>query len=361
MNETFASFLEGCRPLFPASLIDAAGWERLMETARALPGSVTGAPFGFEFHLAQPEAAADLCVAAVPGSDLAWHYIGAGRGAEPGSAAAALAAALREQSRNPASYLAHSVGAVLLEYDLVGRLPGTRRPGGRLPPPGIFFAPQEYAPGTRGGLVEHGDPAALLTALAAAAGWSGGANGPPEALPAVERIVAALPDGGFLFQAGVLPARSPQHFRLVIAGVPQTQVCSLLERLQWPGPTAAAAEVIAAVGGLAAYLFVSLDVTAHGPGPRLGLELLGTDWKTSDRTAWHPLIDRIEERGWCLPAKAEGLRNWTRSERLLGGAIFLVRQGINHLKVVIAPDVPTTAKAYGAMTVLPYRSGGGMA
>ena len=340
--------------------MDADGWERLMEPARALPGSVTGAPFGFEFHLAQPEAAADLCVAVVPGSDLAGHYIGAGRGAEPGSAAAALAAALREQSRNPASYLAHSVGGVLLEYDLAGRRPGAGLPGGRLPPPGIFFAPQESAPGTRAGLVEHGDPAALLTALAAAAGWNGGANGRQEALPAVERIVAALPDGGFLFQAGALPARSPQHFRLVIAGVPQTQVCSLLERLQWPGPAAAAAEVITAVGDLAAYLFVSLDVTARGPGPRLGLELLGAaDWTTSHRTAWHPLIDRIEERGWCLPAKAEGLRNWTRNERLLGGEIFLVRQGINHLKVVIAPGAPTTAKAYGAMTVLPYRGAGG--
>ena len=350
MSVTFASFLEGCRPLFPASLMDAAGWERLMEPARTLPGSVIGAPFGFEFHLAQPEAAADLCVAATPGSDLARHYVGAGKGAEPGSAAATLATALAEQIRNPASYLAHSVGAVVLEYDLVGR-----RPGSRPPPPGIFFAPQEYAPGTRDGLIEHGDPAALLTALAAAAGWSGGANGPPEALPAVERIVAALPDGCFLFQAGALPARSRKRFRLVIAGVPKTQVCSLLDRLQWPGPTAAAADVMAAVGGLAAYVFVSLDVTARGPGPRLGLELFGHhDWRTSHRTAWHPFIDRIEQRGWCLPAKAEGLRNWTRNERLLGGAIFLVRQGINHVKVVVERGARTTAKAYAAMAVDPY-------
>ena len=349
MNVTFASFLEGCRPLFPAALVDAAGWERLMQPARALPGSVTGAPFGFEFHLAQPEAAADLCVAVPPESDLARHFIGVGRGAEPGSAAAALAAALREQSRNPASYLSHSVGGVVLEYDLVGRPPGGS------PPPGIFFAPQEYAPGARDGLVEHGDPAALLTALAAAAGWSGGAAGHLPALPAVERIIAALPDGGFLFQAGALPARSPQSFRLVIAGVPKAQVPALLERLRWPGPAAAAAEVIAAVGSLTAYLFVSLDVTAHGPGARLGLELFHAEsWMTNQRTAWHPLIDRIEERGWCLPAKAEGLRHWTRSERLIGGAIFLVRQGVNHVKVVIERGAPTTAKAYGAMAVHPY-------
>ena len=336
-----------------------------MQPARALPASVTGAPFGFEFHLAQPEAAADLCVAAVPGSDLARHYVAAGSAAEPGSAAAALAAALREQSRNPVSYLAHSVGGVVLEYDLVDRPAGGCQPGGggppggRLPPPGIFFAPREYAPGARDGLLEHGDPAALLTALAAAAGWSGGANGHLPALPAVERIVAALPDGGFLFQAGALPARSPQAFRLVIAGVPQAQVCSLLERLRWPGPAAAAAEVIVAVGDLAAYLFISLDVTARGPGPRLGLELFhSVSWMSNDRTAWHPLIDRIEERGWCLPAKAEGLRNWTRSERLLGEVIFLVRQGINHVKVVIEPGAPTTAKAYGAMAAYPYTAPG---
>ena len=349
MNDTFASLLEGCRPLFPASLVDAAGWERLMEPARALPRSVIDAQFGFEFHLAQPGAAADLCVVALPGSDLSRHYIHAGARAERKAAAAALAAALLEQTRNPASYLAHSVAAVVLEYDLVGL-----QPGGRLRPPGIFFAPQEYSPGARDGFFEHRDPAALLAALAAAAGWCGGHL---EVLPAVERVVTAVPDPGFLFQAGALPARSPKVFRLVIAGVPKAEVPALLERLQWPGPTGAAAEVIAAMDDLLAYVFVSLDVTAQGPGSRLGLELFGSpNWRTSHRTAWHPFIDRIEDRGWCLPAKAEGLRNWPRSERLLGDQIFLVRQGINHVKVVIERGAPTLAKAYAAMAVRPYRS-----
>ena len=95
MNDTFASLLEGCRPLFPASLVDAAGWEQLMEPARALPRSV------IDVHLAQPGAAADLCVVALLGSDLSRHYIRVGARAEPGSAAAAL----REQTRNPASFI----------------------------------------------------------------------------------------------------------------------------------------------------------------------------------------------------------------------------------------------------------------
>ena len=345
----FAPILAGCRSLFPPELLDPGGWKRLLDRAERLPRCVADAAFGFEFHLAEPAADADFFVVVLPGSDLSRHYVAEGARAEPGSppaaraAAAALAAGLREQAGNPDSYLARAVSSVMLEYDLAGLAPD------RAPPaPGVFLAPRPAASGPRA----HRDPAALLAALAALVGW----DGHEEMLGAVERIYAALPERGFVFQAGALPARSPRAFRIVVAGVRKEEVPALLERAEWPGPTGEAADVLASVDGLVSHGFVSLDVTARGPGPRLGLELyLATQWFEADRRGWRPLIARIEERGWCLPAKAEGLRRWPGVEGMLGGGeVHRVRQGINHVKVVLERGARTVAKAYAGMSVGPF-------
>ena len=342
---TFASILEGCRPLFPPALLDSAGWERLLDRARRLPPSVTDTHFGFEFHLGETSPYADLAVVAPPGSDLSRHYIREGAHAERGSAAAALAAAFLEQTTNPDCYLAHSVVGVVLEYDLAGCAP--HRPSA----PGIFLAPRNAAPGSRNGFPEHGDLAGLLAALAAAVGWSGHEG----VLRQVERIFEALPETGYIFQAGALPARSPKAFRILVKGVGKEEIPALLERLEWPGPVAAAADVLAHMDDLVAYVAVSMDVTARGLGPRLGLELYRPlKWHAVDRRGWHPFIARIEERGWCLPAKAEGLRSWPGTERLIGrGEMYFVRQGINHVKVVVERGARTMAKAYAGMDVVP--------
>ena len=288
-------------------------------------------------------------MAALPGSALSRHYVSEGERAAPGSAAAALGAAFREQTANPASYLADSVDAVVLEYDLAGLAP--RRPP---PPPGIFFVPRQGAPASRRGFTEHRDPARLLAALAAAVGWRGAGK----LLRSVERIVAALPEPCYLFQAGALPARSPRAVRIVVGGIEKHDVPALLERLEWPGPTAAAADVLAGMDDVAASVAVSLDATARGTGPRLGLELYRPrHWPDVDRAGWRPFVDRLEEKGWCLPAKADGLRRWPRTERLLGGGeVYHVRQAINHVKVVVRKGARTVAKAYAAMDVIPYGS-----
>ena len=348
----FASILAGCRSLAPPELLDSGGWKRLLDRAERLPRSVADAAFGFEFHLAEPAADADLCVVVLPGSDLSRHYVAEGARAEPGAppaarAAAALAAGLREQAGNPESYLARAVAGVMLEYDLAGLAPD------RAPPaPGVFLAARPAASGPQTGRPEHRDPAGLLAALATIVGW----DGHEDMLGAVERIYAALPERGYVFQAGALPARSPRAFRVVVAGVGKEEVPVLLERVEWPGPVGEAADVLASMDGLDFRVVVSLDVTARGPGPRLGLELYrATRWLEADRRVWRPLIARIEERGWCLPAKAEGLRRWPGTERLIGGGrIHLVRQGINHVKVVVERGARTVAKAYAGMSVRPY-------
>ena len=357
VRSTFAPILEGCRPMFPPALLGDGGWERLLDRARRLPLSVSDAPFGFEFRLGEPDPDADLFVVVLPGSDLSRHYIREGARAERGSppaakaavAAAALAAGLREQGADPDSYLARVVAGVVLEYDLAGLAPGRPPP----PSPGIFLSPRRDAPGSRRGFSEHRNPATLLPALAAIVGW----NGHEELRGAVERIYAALPERGYVFHAGALPARSPRAFRILLKGVAKAEVPALLERVEWPGPTDEAADVLASMDALVDYVAVSLDVTARGPGPRLGLELYRTPkWFAVDRSGWPPFIARLEEKGWCLPAKAEGLRRWPGAERLFGdGEVHLVRRGINHVKLVVERGARTEAKAYVGMDVRPYR------
>ena len=342
----FASILGGCRPLFPAGLLDSAGWGRLLGRAKLLPRSVIDAHFGFEFHLGEPGRDADLFVVLRPGSGLWRHYVREGARAEPGSAAAALAAGLRQQAGNPDSYFARSVAAAVLEYDLAGLAPGGS------PPPGVFLAPRRSAPGAREGVAEHRDPAALVAALAAVAGWSVR----KEVLRRVARVFQALPDSAFVFQAGALPGRSPKAFRILLKGVAGDAVPALLERLEWPGRAEAAAEALAVMDDLVSRVAVSMDVTARGPAPRLGLELYRpVKWHAVDRAGWLPVIDRIEERGWCLPEKAGGLRRWPGVERLLGGGeAHFVRQGIDHVKLVVAPGARIAAKAYAGMDVRTY-------
>ena len=353
----FARILAGCRPLFPPALVDDAGWERLLEGAKPLPRCVIDTLFGFEFHLAEPRAAADLCVVAFPDSDLARHYIRAGA---PGERARgrtenrSLAAALRQQAEEPESWLARSVAYMLLEYDLAGPAPPHHAAAAA---PGVFFAPTGPPPaGSQSPGGAHRDPAGLLAALAAIAGWDDGDT----FLPQFERIFAALPghgpNHGHVGQAGVLPGRSPQAFRFLVQGIGQGELPALLRRLRWPGPVDAAADALAAMDGLVARIAVSIDVTRQGTGPRLGLELYRAPrWLALDRDGWRPFIARIAENGWCLAAKAGGLQDWTRSERLLGGGeIYRIRQGINHIKLVIEQGAPTVAKAYVGVDIQPY-------
>ena len=348
---SFALILERCRSLFPPALLDDAGWERVMRAAKVLPRAVADTHFGFEFHLAEPNADADLVVLAVPESNLARHYVSEGNRAERGSPEAALAIGLEQQTTEPNSYLARGVRAMMLEYDLAGLAP--HRP---VPPPGVFFSPRSSAPGARDGITEHRDSAALLEALAVTVGWSG--HG--EVLQTVDRIIAALPETAFVFQAGAHPARSPKGFRILLWDVAQQEVTALLERLEWPGSTVDAAVVLAAMEDLIAYVAVGLEVTAQGIGPRLGLELYRpVRWFDADAMGWHPFIDRVSALGWCLPDKADGLRRWPGVERLLGdGRIYIVRQGISYFKVVVERGARTVAKAYTGMSVLPYRPQG---
>ena len=88
-EESFTYLLETCRSLFPRTLIGAEGWKRLAATAASLTPAAADREFGFEIHLAEGECGADLCVAVMPVSPLARHYIKKSAEAVEGSPARA--------------------------------------------------------------------------------------------------------------------------------------------------------------------------------------------------------------------------------------------------------------------------------
>ncbi len=300
---SFGEFLAGLSGLFPTTLVGGSSWERLLGLARHLPIYVIDNRFGFEFDLCDPDPAADFCVVPPPGSPLAEFYVHQGELAPRESAAFALGAFLAEQARDPQAFLAQGLSGVILEYDLAGI--SSDQPA----PPGIFIVPRnlQEESGTR---ELFSDPEPLVTTLWAVAGWT------PDAaiLRQVRLIYQAMPPIGSVMQAGVFES---------------------LAELTRPSVS------------------LSVDVTAQGVSPRLGLEFhRPVAWYELDHSGWNRLIDRLTERGWCLPDKALGLKAWPRVEQIFDqGRVCRVQQSINHVKVVVNPGRRTTAKAYAGTAV----------
>ena len=339
---SFGEFLAELRSLFPSALVHGSGWERLLALAHRLPVHVSDNRFGFEFDLTDPDPAADFCVVPVPGSRLAAFYVRRGELAPPDSAEAALGAFLAEQASDPQGLLSGGGGGVILEYDLAGI--SSDEPA----PPGIFIVPGDVRDESREKL--FGEPELLSDALWAVSGRTPDAD----VLRQMLRVYRALPPIGAVSQAGIMPGREQRAVRLIIQTHSTEDAAELLERIQWPGSPAEAADICGSMAGLTKPGgALSVDVTAWGVSQRLGLEFYRpVEWHDLDRAGWGLLIDRLEERGWCLPEKANGLKAWPLVEQVFDqGRVYRVQQSINHVKVVVDRG-STAAKAYAGTIAL---------
>ncbi len=335
--------------MLPPTLLSGEGWRRLRSIAEQLPLGVIDQPFGFEIALDHELAEADFCVCPVRGSPLAAHFISNGEAAPHGSAAASLGACLARDEDDPTSFLSRRDGGIILEYDVPDVIP--EEPA----VPGIFFVPRSNSAAAARRL--HDDPVETITTLWDAAAWRDDAA----ELLQVQRLYEALPGESYVVQAGVLPGRHQRAIRLVVHRVDTAELPGLLKRLRWSGSPDAVMSVISNTEALTRPGSVlSLDVTADGISPRLGLELFrSVETARIDSAGWQPMIDRLVDRGWCVPVKAEGLRAWPRLERLIGpGGIYRLHSTINHFKVVVENGC-LTAKAYAAVYSAPLRMDNG--
>ena len=352
MNAEYSSLgglLEDLRSVFPAALVGDSGWERLQPLTNRLPVCAADSRFGFEFHLCDPSPTADFFVISALHTRLAGFYRRLNEGAAAGLAGTDFTAFLNEQACRPDSFLSRTEKGIILEYDL------SRSPPGRYGVPGIFFVAGGYPKADPAELYE--DPAALVAALRSVTGWE------PDVAESrhVERACVALADCGvYVSHAGVMPGRGERAMRLVALGVDASKVTEGLRRVQWPGDPSEATAILSEFSGLVSHSCgVGISVTPEGVLPRLDLELTRKRAQGSpkrepfrlDRPGWKLPIDRLEERGWCLPAKANGLREWPRLDMFFGqDGMYKVRQIINHFKVVIDRGA-VYSKAYVGMDV----------
>ena len=352
---SFADVLRGLRPLMPASLLDGEGWTRLLERTAELPAS-SSAFFGFEFRLGDPDPSADLCVpvasdvaaAATLEVPVARHFIRQARsGARLPPSRAALARCIAGFGRAD-SALARWAQSVLLEYDVAAVSAGSRSR------PGIFFALRRK-PGPSGHDVQDAARRDIAGTLANACGWTADSTEQRE----VERVFDALPPGARINQAGAMPDRAGRAIRLVAEGIDEAAVPAFLARLRWPGRVAAATGILACLRDVVSRVGLSFDVTARGPGRRLGLEIYAkadAGWQATTRGDWQPCVARLVEKDWCTASKAQGLLAWRGHQKVYAdNAVFLAHQGINHLKITVAGDV-VEAKGYVGMSFVPLQT-----
>ena len=337
---SLGSLLAEVQSLVPPGLIGDDGWEKVQALTSRLPACAAESRFGFEFDLFDPAATADFCVLLMPGSPITDFYEQQLETTGPELAGQGFQDFLRSQTRAPRSFLKRTGGGIILEYDLA------QSPAGRHQPPGVFIVTSSLAEGQ--GTRLHDDLPGLVAALESSAGWHPGTIDMGE----VKRVWEAAP-GAAIAQAGVMPGRNHQAMRMILQGIGNEEVQKTLKRLEWPGDPSLAATCLSDLSELVVPRpAFSLDVSSLGVSPRLGLELFRpVEWYRTDPSGWRSLIERMEKKGWCLPAKAEALAEWPRIETFFGqDGVYRVRQVINHLKLLIH-NGKVSVKGYAALDV----------
>ena len=331
----------------PSALLDRAGWDRITRRVGHLPALAVARRAGFEMRLSDPAPAADVVVALGTGGELFSHYRDRGRTAATGPTAS-LGRFLGEVSRRPDDW--RWLRGVMLEYDVAKIPSGARRA------PGVFLG---LRPGIGSETRLGGRPVAevLAECLAGVAGW----DRDPDECRVLANAVASIPPQAELMQAGAMPGREPRLLRMTVVFARAGQIPGFLTGLGWPGALAEVDRVLNRMADAAPSVFaVSLGVGARAVDARIGLEIyrnrggetLGT-WTNTTWEDWRPLVGRLEEEGWCLPVKGEGLSHLPGLHRIVGGAgVSLLYLGINHLKIDLGTD-QVRAKAYAGMKFIP--------
>ena len=339
------TWLQELRALVPRALINGPGWDRLQELIAELPAMPVASRCGFEFRLGTARPTADLFVAVAPGQKLADHYVRQGEAAAAGSPAAALGRHLVELGHAESAPV--WITGTMLEYDVAETAAGQQAA------PGVFLKLRLPHSADRAISVA---PSVLIATLARAVGWTEHEG----EQRAVARVLAALPPGGEVAHAGALPGRAPRAVRLIVQGIEHGEVPDVLERLEWDGSICTAAVILADLRELLPRFRLAVDVGAGGVSPRLGLELYPAgewrgrapdSWLMTGRGDWRPVVEWLTDRGWCLPAKCQGLLEWCALDKVFDRQdVHLLYKGINHVKLTVEGSA-VQAKAYAGMTL----------
>jgi len=338
--------LVGLRPQIPESLLAGEGWDRLVARVGVLPAAAASA-CGFELRLGIPAPSADFSLA-VGREPVVKYYIAQGEHADPASPEAWLKRYLTGETESD-SWLE----GLLLGYDLVdasGECPADCPPAVNLRlTPTHRLRQAGFTPDLLGTTLEH------------AVGRSGGhcERG------AVGRAFDALPPGASIVFAAAAPDR-PETVKLVVSRIPAADAGAFAARLGWTGSVPALSKLLSGMRDVSSGFMISIDLTADGALPGLGLEIypeyasdshddgtLLTTWLRTTAKDWHDLTRRLVSMKLCLPTKALGLLSWPKHTKVFSRTgVYRLYMGINHVKMIIDGE-DLSAKAYAGLELLP--------
>ena len=327
------------RQSIPGSLLDDSAADRILDRLGNLPALDMLYWGGLEFRLGDPAASADFVLMDVLYPPVRKLYVEWGKAAAD-SRTAALGWLLESMGDgNAESPAACCFQHAMLEYDFA-EVASDQRPA-----PGVWLKVNR----------DHAcDPVAMTAFLTRAAAWDDEGWHDP-----VQRVFAALPPDGYVFQMGVMPDRQPRTVNLVIRDLKAREVPDFLRQVGWPGRIEKVVDTLAYVEDVIHTFNVFLSVVADGPSPRLGVELFVRDrgkdviFTAGGSEPWRPIVQRLEARGWCLPEKGRAILAIPgRTPFFDSKGVFVFFKAINHVKLVLQGDT-VQAKGYVLFTFRP--------
>ncbi|RKG66374.1 hypothetical protein D7W79_36670 [Corallococcus exercitus] len=339
-------YLRLARPHLSFRLISPETLEHLEQLARMMPAVCAS---GFECRLGDTAPLADFGVRFLPGDGS--RAVLAGREDAGFQFPEVLRAhpvyqrmrRFAQQWDTPGTLLNEEIEDIFFEFDVAGPLP-------EVPVPSFFL---DFEKPARRRLETMEEALALL--------W--GEPMSPTVLARVRACAEALPDGARVFAVGAMFSRRFDGVRLCFRGLRPEAIPDYLARVGWPGEPAVLAALIAQVSDRSERLALCIDVSASVL-PRVGVECQMAEGMEAETERWTLLLERLVERGLCLPAKRDALLDWlghTHSrahpelfpEALLAlgrtldpEAVATFVRRISHIKLVHTPGQPPEAKAY---------------
>ncbi len=339
------AFLDVARRYLPPALISETDFDAIKKLAAQLPL----APLTiFESHLGQTKPGLDFLICTAPN----WAEQPEIRSLAAGSPAWQAITALCDRwlSEPNDSPFRQAMDSIWLEFDT------SQHPANRLEP-GILFASMELSANR---IQAQSQPQGIWATLAAL--------GPskvnePDFVFHMERIIESLPPNGRIYAIGDMTGRLSEFTRIAIARIPIPAVIPFLQNIQWPGDLSQVGKVLDDIKPFTESVSLDLDI-GHTIGGTLGLELVNRH--RFDQLWWQRLFDFLVDKELCTPDKRSALLQWPGHSNETGNravwpnqllptahlaepvSCFLVRF-INHVKLVVKPEMPLAAKAYIAL------------
>ncbi len=167
-------------------------------------------------------------------------------------------------------------------------------------------------------------------------------------------IVDALPLDAFVFQMGIMGARTMPVVRLCVKNLDTDRQVRWLADIGWPGDRAALRDTLTRLEPVCGEIALDLDILPNRIGERLGLEVYSIERVLSMDT-WRPLHDDLLAQGLARADKLAALEDfpWFQRFRHFGprSRVSTFRfpalvTNLHHLKLVFAVETVLEAKAY---------------